>query len=136
MSQVGAPHWNPEVKERINNVFYDVVASIRTRKEARHFCEMLLTSTEKVNLPRRLGIVIMLVAGHDQRTISDKLHVSISTVNRMNIQIKEGLRPLNKYISDIIRENKTTEKIKIARPTYLGGKFKPIELDQETGLPF
>lgn len=137
MSQVGAPHWDTEVKERIDNVFYDLLVNINTRDQAKVFSQLLLTPTERTNLPRRLGVVIMLSSGVNQRTVSEEMHVSTSTVNKFsNKMAVVGLGSLGNYVRQIIDEGRNFAVKKIPRPLEAGGKFNPIELKGETKFPF
>ena len=106
MSQVGKPFWKPNVKERIMQVFCDYLVSIRSREEAEEFIDVLLTSTEKVNLPKRLGIAILLADGSDWRDIKDELHISSATVARIAEKItSKSHKKIASFTRSILREN-------------------------------
>ena len=106
MSQVGKPFWKPKVKERIMQVFCDYLVSIRNREEAEEFVNILLTSTEAVNLPKRLGIAILLDSGSDWRDIKDQLHISSATVARIAEKIiSKPHKKIASFTRGILREN-------------------------------
>lgn len=106
MSQVGRPFWKVDTEERIEQVFYDYLAIIRERDAAAEFVNVFLTPTEAVNLPKRLGIAILLTKSEDWRNIKDTLHVSTPTIARVAEKIRDkSHEKLNKFIADILREN-------------------------------
>lgn len=106
MSQVGKPFWKPNVKERIMQVFFDYLVSIKNREEAEEFINILLTPTEAVNLPKRLGIAILLDSDADWRDIKDELHISSATVARIAEKIiSKPHKKITSFAKRILREN-------------------------------
>lgn len=106
MSQVGKPFWKPDVKERIEQIFYAYLADIRKSVEVEEFVNVLLTPTETINLPKRLGIAILLTKGADWRTIKDELHVSTGTVARIYEKlISKPHEKLKEFAGEILRED-------------------------------
>lgn len=72
------------------NELIEILLSIKTKKEMRHFLVSLLTLDELETLPKRLQIVKMLKKGVNQREIAKKLKVSISSVTNGSIEIQRG----------------------------------------------
>lgn len=67
-----------------------VIADIEDRKTAENFLSNILTPGELEEIAQRLQIVKMLLDGIPQRTITEKLGVSIATVTRGSRELKYG----------------------------------------------
>lgn len=72
------------------NELIEILLSIKTKKEMRHFLVSLLTIEELEVLPRRVQIVKLLKKGTHQREIAKTLGVSISSVTNGSIEIQKG----------------------------------------------
>lgn len=137
MSQIGKPHWNIKVKNRIDEVFYNLLIKIRNREQAMEFCEMVLTPTERINLPRRLGVFILLQEGVEQRSISELMHVSLATVGKISLKVKEKrLRWLKNFIEYVLAQEEPNRVVTKPRPVGQGGKFNPVKFKPDLDLPY
>lgn len=106
MAQIGKPFWRRDVEERILNVFYDAIASIRTRGEAKAFFDGFFSSVEKINLPKRLGIYILLAKGWDYLDIKDALHISTTTIAKIQgCIVAFGMKGIRKIVDRVIVED-------------------------------
>lgn len=112
MAQIGKPFFRKDIEKRILNVFYDAIASIRTREEAKDFFDDFFSSVEKINLPKRLGIYILLNKDWGYLDIKDALHISTTTIGKVQSRIVAfGMSGIRKIVSKVISEdlpNKTT----------------------------
>ena len=84
---MGNFHLNDLPKEkRIQMIgeFYDVIDSLKSRKEIRSFFKDLLTADEIAMLMRRIEVAVLLEANFNYREISQLIGVGKGTVN--NIQ--------------------------------------------------
>lgn len=75
---------------RQRSAFYELIASIRSPKEARQLLEDLLTPQELDQCSERWQLVQMLAAGTPQREIAKQLGVSIATVTRGSRMLQHG----------------------------------------------
>lgn len=109
MSQM-VPILRKDRKDRIEEVF---------KEEARDFVNDFFTSTEKINLPKRLGIYILLTNNTDYLNIKDMLRVNVPTIWRVKSRIvKDGMEGLRKFINKILRENKPKQEAVLLRSRY------------------
>lgn len=107
MAQIGKPFWNKDVENRINEVFFQAFAELKTVKEAREFVIDFFTPTERINLAKRLGIFILLKNGWDYNNIKDALHISSATIAKIQGKIAAfGMDGLAKFVKKIIAEDK------------------------------
>jgi TrpR family trp operon transcriptional repressor len=68
----------------------ELIARIDNSKDAKNFLANMLTPQELDEVTQRLQIFKLLLAGEPQRSIAEKLGVSISTVTRGSREIKYG----------------------------------------------
>ncbi len=68
----------------------DELLKIDSRKDMADFLRGILTSSEAVEIPKRLQIVKLLKAGVAQKEIAEKLGVGIATVTRGSKEVKSG----------------------------------------------
>ena len=76
------------MKKQYNKELTNLLTSIKDEKQMSEFLNDLLTPAEKEEIPKRLQIVKMLLAGIPQRQISEKLGVGIATVTRGSKELK------------------------------------------------
>jgi uncharacterized protein YerC len=75
-------------KLKIVDEFFDVIAGLKTKKEAVVFLSGFLTASEALMMARRIQIVRMLLAGVEKETIMKKLKVSHQNVDRIEHWLK------------------------------------------------
>lgn len=83
---------NPRLKKQIGRLLYQVLADIRSPREAKEFLESFLTKNELNMATRRLGIAYYLSRGRTYAHIKNNLAVSSATVSAIAEQIKSKSR--------------------------------------------
>lgn len=93
MAQVSRRPLDKDIEGRIYESFYKAVGLLN-EKEARAFINDLLTPTEKIMLPKRLAIAILLSRGWNYDAIRDTLKVTQTTVSSVYkvLSFSTGLR--------------------------------------------
>lgn len=76
-----------------------ILAQFKNAEQVDNFLVALLTPSEREEFERRIQIFRMLIAGVPQRTIAEKLGVSLATISRGSRELKYGSVPL----SDILQ---------------------------------
>ncbi len=71
---------NPLIKKQIEEMFYQILADIKTTEEAQSFVRDLLNETERSAITKRLAIAVYLVKGRNYGNIRDTLKVSSATI--------------------------------------------------------
>jgi uncharacterized protein YerC len=79
MPQVSRRRLPKQVEERIYESFYKAI-TLLGKEGADLFYNDLLTKTEKVMIPKRLAIAILLSKGRTYAEIKDRLNVTQSTI--------------------------------------------------------
>lgn len=68
----------------------DLVYSIRDRELLEDFLVGLTTPQERIDLPKRVEIVKLLLTGEPQHDVAHKLGVGIATVTRASKELSQG----------------------------------------------
>ena len=111
MSQVSPRQLTVRSKGRIKEVFLDALLSLKSRQEVEKLFETFFTATEKVNLPKRFGVFLLLTKGDDYDIIRQKLKVSNATIASVQKQIHiHGVLGIEKTIRKVISENKPEQE--------------------------
>jgi len=76
---------------------HELMASIKNKKEAEELLTSLLTPMECDEIIRRWQIIKGLIEGESQRSIRDRLKISIATVTRGSRELKHGNQSLQKF---------------------------------------
>ena len=74
-----------------------LIASVKNKKEAEELLTSLLTPMEYDEIIRRWQILKGLIEGESQRSIRDRLKISIATVTRGSRELKYGNGMLQKF---------------------------------------
>ena len=80
MPQVSRRKLPREIEEKIKASFYEAISVVKGDKESELFLRDLLTPTERVMIPKRLAIAILLSKGWTNSMICSRLNVTNSTV--------------------------------------------------------
>lgn len=107
MAKVSKRMLNPELQERIFEVFWQGVADLKTPKEVEVFFKDLLSPVEQIMLVKRLAIAILLTKGYSYEDIDQTLKVSKSTIMRVSAWLQAGGRG---YINVIAKINQRKKK--------------------------
>lgn len=82
--QVSKQKLNETIKNQIDEIFYQLIADIKSSNEARRVFSDLLTDTEQQALVKRLAISIFLDKGRSYENIKNILKVSSATIATVN----------------------------------------------------
>jgi len=106
MSQVSKYPLKKEIEERMYEVFLDSIGMVHNRTQVSRLVNDLLSQTEKTMLAKRLSIALLLAKHYQHRSISQILHVSLGTVNRVGRMLDTGNGGYNMVISTLLKEEK------------------------------
>ena len=109
MAQVSKYPLKKEVKERIEELLWEVIGSLKSKQETEKFFRDLLSPTEEIMLSKRLAIALMLLKKYDYRTISDILKVSTGTVGKISLWLKHEGEGYRRVLEKIIAKEKWEE---------------------------
>jgi len=88
--QVSKKQVNPNLKKQIYQLLYQVLADIRSQKEAEIFLNEVLTETELEMLAKRLGVAYYLDKGRSYSNIKTNLRLSSATISSVAEQMRKG----------------------------------------------
>jgi TrpR-related protein YerC/YecD len=100
-------------KKKYLGEFYTMVSLLRTRDEVKNFFRDLLTLSEIVMISRRIQVARMLLEGHTNRSIRERLNIGLSTINQVNKWLNNGFGGYKKVIKEF-KKNKQSAKNKFA----------------------
>jgi len=109
MSQVSKYPVNKDIEERMFNIFYRVLANLRSKEQVKEFMLDLLTQTEQVMMAKRLAIALLLVKGKGYIYIRDMLKVSTSTILLTKQWLLLGGSGYKKAAEQVIKEEDIEE---------------------------
>lgn len=88
--QVSKQKINPNLKNQIFQLLYQVLADIHSKKEIETFLKDALTKTELEIFAKRLGAAYYLDKGRSYANIKDNLKLSSATISAVSEQMKKG----------------------------------------------
>jgi uncharacterized protein YerC len=91
------------VKERLFDLFWKTITSLKTKEEVIKFFKGLLTPTEQTVQAKRFGIAIPFLKGYNYSTIKDTLKVSSSTINKIQLWLKSSGEGYKRVVGKIIK---------------------------------
>ncbi|MDO8486807.1 MAG: Trp family transcriptional regulator [Candidatus Curtissbacteria bacterium] len=106
MGRVSKRKINPQIEERIFEIFRDYLATLKTPLGIKEFLQSLLSNTEQVMLSKRLAIAVLLARGFNYEEIDETLKVSKSTVGMVHRQISTGAQGYQKAIKHVLAQEK------------------------------
>lgn len=106
MGRVSKRKIDPEIEERIFEVFWDYLATLRKPEDIHEFLISLLSFTEQVMLSKRLAIAVLLEKGYNYKQIDETLKVSTSTVGTVHKQMLVGALGYKKAVDKILKREK------------------------------
>lgn len=92
-------------KKKFLGEFYSMVASLKSRDEAKRFFKDLLTLSEVVMISRRIQIAKMLLEGATDVDIKNKLKVGFATITQVNRWLENGFGGYKQVIRDFERKS-------------------------------
>lgn len=111
MTQVSRIPLGKDIQNRIFSIFLTSFQKARSSSEIKEFIDDLLSPTEQIMLAKRISIAFLLSKGYNQRTISQILKVSSTTVNKISLRFKYGGNGYHQVIREIINQEKIGEFI-------------------------
>jgi uncharacterized protein YerC len=81
---------NPNLKNQLYQLLYQVLADIHSKKEARIFLTEVLTKNELEMLVKRLGTAYYLDKGRSYANIKTNLKLSSATISAVAEQMRKG----------------------------------------------
>jgi len=106
MGRISRRRINPEVEERVFEIFRNYLAHLTNPLEIQEFLLSLLSYTEQVMIAKRLAIALLLSRGFTYEYIDDTLKVSKSTIGTVHKQILIGALGYKKATSHILGREK------------------------------
>jgi uncharacterized protein YerC len=94
------------IEERMYELFWEYISTLRTKVLVREFLGNLLTRTETVTLAKRLSVAVLLQKGYTFDKIDDLLKVSKGTITTIARQLNSGASGYQKAISSIQAKSK------------------------------
>lgn len=98
------------------------LTKITKKEEMKTFLDSFLTETEKVMFAKRLATAFLLSQNYPEEKIAEILSVTIPTVSRLRLVLKEKL-PGYQAAFNLIRKEQGIEEFK----AFLGEIFKKID---------
>lgn len=106
MGRVSKRKIDPEIEERIFEIFWDYLATLGKSEDIKEFLISLLSFTEQVMISKRLAIAVLLNRGYTYEQIDETLKVSPSTVGTVHKQILVGALGYKKAVNHISGKEK------------------------------
>lgn len=78
-------------KAKVLKIIAQTISALETEKDVENFLRTFMTPKECNTLCDRYRLIEMLMAGHPQREISEKLGVSISQISRGSAELQFGV---------------------------------------------
>lgn len=104
MGRVSKRRIDPEVEERVFEIFWGYLARLRKPEDIHEFLISLLSYTEQVMLVKRLAIAVLLTRGFNYENIDQTLKVSKSTVGTVHKQLLIGAEGYKRAVKVIVAE--------------------------------
>lgn len=97
-------------KYKIIGNFFDIVASLKSKKEVINFFMGLLTQSESVMMARRIQIAQGLIEGESYSSIKNQLGVSFHTIAKTDKWLHSEDEKYNQWLSKCLKRKKTAKK--------------------------
>ena len=105
MTQVSRFLLQPEVWEKIFDLFTDTFLKIKDKNKLNSFFDNFFSPTEKVMLAKRLAIAVLLAKGNDYQSIKNTLRVTSGTISKVNLLMKGKNNGLNIAVEEVLRKD-------------------------------
>lgn len=139
MGRVSRRKIDPEIEERCFEIFWNLLAQLKSSSEIREFLKSLLSYTEQTMLAKRLAIAVLISKGYNYEEIDQTLKVSKSTVGTVHKQILVGAPGYKNAVEKIVKQEKIEEffdklqeiTLKLSLPA--SEESRRFEVKSETG---
>ena len=110
MGRISGRRIEPDIEERIFEVFWAYLVSLKHPHEMQEFLKSLLSRMEQVMLAKRLAIAVLLERGFNYEYIDETLKVSKSTISSVQKQLQSGATGYQLATKSILA-NRTNESL-------------------------
>lgn len=104
MGKVSRRRVDPEVEERMLEIFKNHIVSLRSSFDVQDFLNCLLSSNEQIMLAKRLAIAVLLYKGYTYEEINETIKVSTSTIGVVHKSIILGAQGYKKAASKVMSD--------------------------------
>ncbi|MBI4973765.1 helix-turn-helix domain-containing protein [Candidatus Roizmanbacteria bacterium] len=112
MAQISRYEVKEEVLDRLQCLFFDVVAKQHSKENFLTLLNELLSPTERIMLSKRIGIIYLLEKGVAIHRICKALHMSTSTVAQYILRFRDKKSLINQIVKNVIQREKVKGAIK------------------------
>ena len=95
-----------KVINRIFRLFFEIIARSQSNETFFSIIDDILTPTEKIIIAKRIGIIYLLIKSVDNKTITETLKVSSSTVATHALMYQNKDSRIKKLITTMLRKEK------------------------------
>lgn len=120
MTKISRKPVDPKIMTQFYEDFWEAIASLENKQEAKEFLFDLLTHTERKMLAKRLQIAVMLLQGSNYGAIEERLKVSPATITKINNWLSTGATSLIKVAKGLTVVT-DDHKEKRSRGKYMAG---------------
>ncbi|MBM3209673.1 hypothetical protein FJZ40_05310 [Candidatus Shapirobacteria bacterium] len=106
MGRISKRKIDPEIEGRCFEIFWGLLAQLKSPLEIREFLESLLSYIEQTMLAKRLAIAVLLARGYNYEEIDQTLKVSKSTIGTVQKQLLIGAPGYKKAVEKILHQEK------------------------------
>lgn len=106
MAQISRYEVKERVLDRLQCLFFDVVAKQNSKNNFLAILDELLSPTEKIMLSKRIGIIYLLEKGVALDRICKVLHMSTSTVAQYILRFRHKKSLINQIVKNVIQREK------------------------------
>ena len=111
MGRISRRRIEPEIEERVFEIFWDYLANLKATSDVHEFLTSLLSHTEQVMLAKRLAIAVLLGRGYTYESIDQTLKVSKATVATVHKQILVGASGYQKAVTLISKKEQGEQSV-------------------------
>ena len=90
MSQVSKNKLSKEKEKSIQEIFFQLLPSFKTKKNLQQFLESFFTKTEKTMLSKRFFALFLLEKGSSIQEIAQTLKMTHATISKLELQRQLG----------------------------------------------
>lgn len=106
MTRISKKYLNEEVIMKLYRLFFEMFSRSNNQEEFFSLINDLLSSTEKIMIAKRIGIIYLLIKKVDCRTIAETLKVSTSTVLFYSIILDKKQTKIVSLIRQMLKKEK------------------------------
>lgn len=136
MGRISRRKIDPNVEERLFELFHNHLAKLKRSEDIKDFLLSLLSFTEQVTLAKRLAIALLLRKKYTYEEIDQILKVSKSTIGTIHKQLLIGAKGYTTAVEAILSQEKSesfwTKLDEIALQLSLPKRVGSIEWEKKS----